>query len=290
MHAVDSVSKSGDEDWTTVIHPGRPSAQVWTELWPYRELAWLLFWRDFVAMYKQTVLGPLWFVIQPLMTTTVYTVVFGKIAKIPTDGIEPFVFYLSGVVVWGYFASCLTATSGTFLSNASLFGKVYFPRLVVPGAMLLTNFLNFLIQFGFFVVLYLIYYANGSPFVPNAALGLLPLLLIQAAALGLGTGLIIASLTTKYRDLTMIVGFGVSLWMYATPIVYPVSQIPAHWQWLFFLNPMTAVVEMFRHAFFGVAAAPPALYCAISVALTLLILVLGLRMFHRAERTFLDTI
>jgi lipopolysaccharide transport system permease protein len=219
-----------------------------------------------------------------------FTIVFGRIAKIPTDGIDPFAFYLSGLVAWGYFSSCLIATSSTFISNAGIFGKVYFPRLVVPTATLLTNFLSFLVQFSAFIVLYLVLYFRGAPFAPNAFLLLLPLLLIQAAALGLGTGLIISALTTKYRDLTMVVGFGVSLWMYGTPIVYPLSQIPVQWHWVFFLNPMTSVIETFRFAFFGAAAAPQPAHYAISVVLTLLVLTLGLRMFHRAERTFLDTI
>lgn len=291
MQAAGSDLRGGNDGWTTVIQAGRRSSGfVWTELWPYRELVFLLFWRDFVTLYRQTVLGPLWFVLQPLMTTTVFTVIFGKIAKIPTDGIDPFVFYLPGVVMWSYFASCLTATSSTFLGHAGLFGKVYFPRLVVPVALLLTNFLSFVIQFSFFVLVYLVLYVRGAAFAPNAAIALLPLLLLQTAFLSLGTGLIIASLTTKYRDLVMVVGFGVSLWMYATPIVYPVSQIPVQWQSLFFLNPMTAVVETVRFAFFGAGSAPRPLYSALSVMFTLLILFVGVRMFHRAERTFLDTI
>jgi lipopolysaccharide transport system permease protein len=277
--------------WTTVILPEmRGRGSTWSELWPYRELIWLLFWRDFVAMYKQTILGPLWFLLQPIMTSTAFTVVFAKIAKIPTDGVNPFLFYLAGVAPWQYFATCLTATSTTLTSNAGLFGKVYFPRLVVPVALLMTNLLSFAIQFVFFLGLYLVFYLGGAPLQPNFALLLVPLLLVHLAALGLGFGLMVSSLTTKYRDLNMVLGFGVQLWMYATPIVYPLSQIPANWHWLFFLNPMTAVIETFRYAFFGVGVSVPPAFYAISVSVTVLVVSFGVRMFHRAERTFLDTI
>ncbi len=289
---LDGASTGRQEGgWTTQISARpRVAGSSWAELWPYRELIWLLFWRDFVAMYKQTVLGPAWFLLQPLMTTTAFTILFGKIARMPTDGVSPFLFYFAGVVPWGYFASCLTGASSTFTTNASLFGKVYFPRLVVPVAQLLTNLLSFAIQFALFVAMYLAFYLGGATFAPNGLLFLLPLLMLHIAALGLGTGLIVSSLTTKYRDLVMVLSFGVQLWMYATPIVYPLSHIPAQYQWLVFVNPMTAVIETFRYAFFSVGTGVPPMFYLLSVAITVLVLSFGVRMFHNAERTFLDTI
>ena len=279
-----------DVNWTLVIR----SKTGWfdidlKELWRYRDLILLFVHRDLVALYKQTILGPLWFLLGPLLSTVVFTIVFGNIAKIPTDGIPPFLFYLAGVINWTYFASCMTKTSNTFIENAGIFGKVYFPRMAVPIAVVITNLITFAIQFGLFLIFLIYYYLIGSPIHMNISVLLLPFLLVQMAAIGLGMGILISSMTTKYRDLAVLLVFGVQLWMYATPIVYPLSQIPVKWQWLFSLNPMTAIVETFRYAFFGTGAIQPWML-GISIGMTLLILFLGIVLFSRVEKTFMDTV
>lgn len=281
---------NNESQWTTIIKPHKSWFNIdFGELWRYRDLIRLFVRRDFVANYKQTVLGPLWFLIQPLLTTLIFTVVFGRIAKIPTDGLPQFLFYMAGVTAWSYFATCLTKTSDTFVANAGIFGKVYFPRLAVPISIVLVNILTFSIQFALFLVFTLFFYLRGSAIEPSVWILLTPLLLAQMAALGLGTGIIVSSLTTKYRDLTYLVSFGVQLWMYATPIVYPLSQIPAKWQWLYLLNPMAAIVETFRFAFLGGGAVNIS-RLLISGALTILVLALGLMLFSRVEKTFMDTV
>jgi len=258
-------------------------------IWSYRDLILLFVRRDFVAYCKQTILGPLWFLIQPLFTTLVFTVVFGRIAQISTDGLPQILFYMAGITIWNYFASCLTQTSNTFVTNAGIFGKVYFPRLTVPISVVITNLLTFTIQFGLFLAFMAFFYLKGSLIQPNLWILLTPLLLVQMAALGLGVGIIVSSMTTKYRDLAMAVGFGVQLWMYATPIVYPLSQIPAKWHWLIALNPMTAIVETFRYAFLGAGTIQPWV-SGISIGMTVMILAIGIVLFSRVEKTFMDTV
>jgi lipopolysaccharide transport system permease protein len=259
------------------------------ELWRYRELILLFVRRDFVSIYKQTVLGPLWFLLQPLFSTIVFTVVFGRIANIPTDGLPQPLFYMSGIVVWNYFATCLTKTSDTFVANASIFGKVYFPRLVVPTSVVITNLITFILQFLFFLVFLFFFFMRGAEIKPNLFVLLTPFLILQMGILGLGFGILISSMTTRYRDLTFVVGFGLQLWMYATPIVYPVSQIPERWQWFFAFNPMEAIVETFRYAFLGAGSFKP-LHMAISLGVTFIILSIGLILFSRIEKTFMDTV
>lgn len=279
-----------DGQWTTIIRPRYPWFHLdVAELWRYGDLIRLFVRRDFVAQYKQTILGPLWFFLQPLFTTLMFTLVFGKIAKIPTDGIPNFLFYLSGTVCWGYFAACLTETSDTFVKNAGIFGKVYFPRLVVPISIATSNIFKFLIQFGLFLAFLLYYYQGGAAVTPTLWALALPLLLVQMALLGIGCGILISSMTTKYRDLTLVVGFGVQLWMYATPVVYPLSQIPEKFRYFFVLNPMVAVVEGFRLAFLGTSSLTPQ-YVAVSLLMTLTLLGLGLVLFSRVEQTFMDTV
>lgn len=263
------------------IHPG--------ELWRYRDLIGLFVWRDFVSIYKQTILGPLWYIIQPLLTTLVFTIIFGNIAKLPTDGLPPFLFYLSGVIAWKYFADCLNNTANTFVSNAHIFGKVYFPRLTVPVSVVISNIIGFGIQFLLFVVFYVYYWSNGAFIHPLPAILLLPILVVQMAALGLGFGIIVSSLTTRYRDLTHLIGFGVQLWMYATPVVYPTSFLPDKWRWLLLLNPMAPVVEAFRYAFLGTGSINLQSWL-ISVAITLCILFSGVILFSRVEKSFMDTV
>ncbi len=247
-------SQSGPDEWTLIIEP---SSHWWDlqleELWRYRDLLWMFVKRDFVSVYKQTVLGPIWFFIQPLLTTLVFTIIFSGVAKISTDGQPPLLFYLAGTIPWNYFATCLNKTSTTFVSNAAIFGKVYFPRLIVPLSVVVSNLIQFVIQFVLFAGVFVWYFTTGSSVSPNwsAILLLTPALLVLMAALGSGTGIIVSSLTTKYRDMTFLVAFGIQLAMYGTPVIYPMSAIPDRWRWLIGLNPMSAPIEAFRAAFLG---------------------------------------
>jgi lipopolysaccharide transport system permease protein len=242
-----------------------------------------------VAKYKQTILGPLWFIIQPLLTTLMFTVVFGKIAKIPTDGLPQMLFYLSGITAWGYFSESLKATSNTFVTNANIFGKVYFPRLAIPVSVIISNLVLFGIQFLFLIVFMIIFYFSGYSFGPNIYILLLPVLLILMAGLGLGFGIIISSLTTKYRDLTYLVAFGIQLWMYATPIVYPLSNLSGNIRMLALLNPLTSIVETFRYIMLGSGELNwmNLLYSFIFMIITLII---GVLLFNKVEQSFMDTV
>ncbi len=279
-----------NERWTAVLRPKSGWLDLHLrDLWRYRDLIALFVRRDFVAVYKQTILGPIWFLLQPLFSTFIFTIIFGKIAKIPTDGLPPILFYMGGIVTWNYFATCLTKTSDTFVLNSVLFSKVYFPRLAVPVSVVITNLITFIIQFCLFLLFVIYFYASGASIKPNAWMALTPFLLIEMAALGLGFGILISSLTTKYRDLSYIVGFGVQLWMYATPVVYPLSQIPERWQKLYALNPMVAPVEAFRFAFLGAGVIQP-WHFLVSVAVTGIILTAGIILFSRVEKTFTDTV
>lgn len=259
------------------------------EIWNYRDLILLFVKRTFVSQYKQTILGPAWAIIQPLLTTIVFTVVFGSLASLPTDGIPSFLFYMCGTICWNYFSSNITITSTTFVSNAAIFGKVYFPRLVLPISTVITNLISFVIQLITFLVFWMIYLLCGNSIHPNWSLLLLPLLLLQMAMLSLGFGIIISALTTKYRDLTMLVGFGVQLWMYATPIAYSSALIPEKWMGVYMLNPMTPIIEAFRYGFLG-AGTLNIKYCLISWVMTILILITGVLMFNKVEKTFMDTV
>jgi lipopolysaccharide transport system permease protein len=283
-------TQTTDQEWTTIIEPpGHLFDLKLDELWRYRDLIFLFVHRDFVAQYKQTVLGPAWHFIQPLFTTVVFTIVFGKIAQISTDGVPPFLFYMAGTVLWGYFSAVLTSTSSTFTGNAGIFGKVYFPRLAVPVAHLASRFIAFGIQFFFFLCFWVFFALSGSDVSMNLWVLATPLFLVMMAALGLGLGVIISSLTTRYRDLTVLVGFGVQLLMYATPIIYPLSAIPEKYQIWLLLNPITPVVELFRHAFLGAGSVSIGML-AYSIVFISVILYIGIIMFNRVERTFMDTV
>lgn len=278
------------ENWSLVIRPQR----AWWDLrlgdlWRYRDLIWLFVWRDFVAYYKQTILGPLWYLIQPILTTVVFTIIFGNIAKLSTDGLPPFLFYLAGNTIWTYFASCLTSTSNTFVSNSSMFGKVYFPRLSVPISIVISNMISFGIRFGLFILFLIYFVVEGAQVKPNAWALLLPVLLLIMAGTGLGLGIIVSSLTTKYRDLQQLVGFGVQLLMYGAPVIYPLSSVESRWQWVFLINPMTPVIELFRYGFMGVSSISPwyILYSFISM---LVVLIIGVLVFNHVESTFMDTV
>lgn len=259
------------------------------ELWDYRDLIQLFVRRDFVARFKQTLLGPLWFVIGPLLSTLIYSLVFNQIAKIPTDNIPPILFYLSGLVGWQYFASCLNGTSGTFTANAGIFGKVYFPRLVTPIATVISNLILFAVQFGLLLLVMTIYFFKDSFFAVNWTVVFIPLYLILLAAIGLGVGIIISSLTTKYRDLINLMSFGVQLWMYATPIIYPISMVPENLKMVVMLNPIAPVIEAFKYAMLGAGSfsVNGLLY---STAFAIVFLFIGIILFNRVEQSFMDTV
>jgi lipopolysaccharide transport system permease protein len=284
------MKNTSAQPWTKIIRPNNSWFDFYlSDLWKYRDLIGLFVWRDVVSIYKQTILGPLWYFIQPLLTTTVFTVIFSSVAKLPTDGLPPFLFYLSGVIAWKYFADCLNSTSNTFVNNANIFGKVYFPRLAVPVSVVISNFIAFGIQFLLFMAFYAFYWTRGTDIHPQTSLLLLPLLIIQMAALGLGFGIIVSSMTTRYRDLTHLVGFGVQLWMFATPVVYPVSTLPDKWRWISVANPMAPVIELFRFAFLGTGSINLRSWL-ISLVSTICILFAGIILFNRVDKTFMDTV
>ena len=259
------------------------------EIWKYRDLIILFVKRDLTTNYKQTVLGPLWIIINPLLSTTVFTVIFGVIAGIPTDGTPQFLFYMSGNILWNFFSSCLNRASGTFLGNARLFGKVYFPRLVMPISAILYNLINFLLQTAVYVILVIVYSLLGANVHPNLLIILAPFLVLQTALLGTGMGLIISSITTKYRDLNVLVSFGVSLLMYITPVVYPISRVPENFRWLMLLNPVAPIVETYRCAFLG-SGSFEWQFLLISLAVTLALLFWGVIVFNKVEKNFIDTV
>ena len=278
------------QQFETVITPKRAWFDLnLKELLRYRDLIVLFVRRTFVSQYKQTILGPAWAVIQPLLTTVVLTVVFGNIAGLAPAGVPSFAFYLCGSIAWGYFSACLTATSTTFTSNAAILGKVYFPRLVMPISTVLSQLISFAVQFCFFLLFLLYYIVTGANVNPNWWMLLTPVLLLHLALLSLGVGIIISALTTKYRDLAMVVSFGVQLWMYATPVAYDLTLIPERFLGLYMLNPVTPVITMFRYAFLGVGVPHLAAY-GISWIVTLVVLLLGVMLFNRVEKTFMDTV
>ena len=259
------------------------------ELWRYRDLITLFVRRTFVSQYKQTILGPAWAVIQPLLTTVVLTVVFGNIAGLAPAGVPSFAFYLCGSIAWGYFSNCLTTTSATFTSNAAILGKVYFPRLVMPVSSVLSQLISFVIQFVFFMGFLIFYWITGENVRPNLLVLMMPVFLLHMAMLSLGVGVIISALTTKYRDLAMVVGFGVQLWMYATPVAYDVSVIPEKFVFLYMLNPVTPIITMFRYSFLGIGN-PCWMEYGISCMVTIVVLLVGIMLFNRVEKTFMDTV
>ncbi|MEJ7739574.1 MAG: ABC transporter permease [Chitinophagaceae bacterium] len=260
------------------------------EVWNYRDLIMLFVWRDFVAQYKQTVLGPVWQFVQPALTTFVFLLLFNKIAKLPTDGIAPVVFYLSGITLWNYFSNCLVTISNTFVNNAYIFGKVYFPRLVLPISLVISNMVKFGLQFLLVVVVMIYYHFNGYPLQIGFRLLLMPLLLVQMAALGLGLGLIISSITTKYRDFSVLLAFAVQLIMYATPVVFPLSYVDDH-RYRFFINinPLTSIIESFRLVLLnrGTVEMYGVFY---SIGFTIVTLIIGMIFFNKVGKTFIDTV
>lgn len=279
------------EEWDLVIRPKSRLLDIdLKSVWRYRDLLFILVYRDFVAQYKQTILGPLWLLIQPILTTITFTVIFGNLAKISTDGIPSVVFYLSGITLWTYFADCLNKTSNTFIANAGIFGKVYFPRLVVPLSILVSNLFKLGIQFMVFLVFWGYYLITKHSFSPQwQFMWLLPFLIVLMAGLGLGFGILISSLTTKYRDLIFLVGFGVQLMMYASPIVYPLSIVPEKYKWYILINPVSSVIESFKFIFLGAGyfSFQALLY---SFVFMMVLLFFSLLIFNKIERDFMDVV
>lgn len=281
-----------EKEWTEVIKPHKSLLSVdFKEIWRYKDLWAMFVKRDIITQYKQTILGPLWFFVQPIMTTIMYMVVFGGIAGIPTDGIPQPLFYLSGICLWQYFADCLNKTSNTFLSNAGIFGKVYFPRLIVPLSTVTSSLVRLGIQLLLFIIVYLYYIIFTDVIVtPNFYILLLPLLILILAGLALGFGILFSSMTTKYRDLTLLLSFFVQLWMYATPIIYPLNTISNEkLRFLMTLNPITPIVETFK---FGALGAGSFSWWSLgySFVFTLLLLAIGIITFNRVQRSFMDTV
>ena len=262
------------------------------EIWAYRDLLWLLVRRDFVSFYKQTILGPLWFFIQPLFTTMIFTFIFGNLAGISTDGLPKPLFYMAGITAWNYFADCLTKTSTVFKDNAGIFGKVYFPRPIMPLSIVASNLVRFGVQMLLFMLMMAYYYFAGAQFNFTWAISLFPVIVILMALLGLGTGMIISAMTTKYRDLAFLVSFGVQLLMYATTVIYPLSEAikkyPAY-AWIIEYNPMTPIIETFRFGFLGEGSFS---WASLGYAggVTLALLISGIVVFNKVERTFVDTV
>lgn len=259
------------------------------DVWNYRDLLWLLVRRDFVSFYKQTIFGPLWFFIQPIFTTIIFTLIFSKLAGISTEGVPPALFYLTGTVAWNYFAECLTKTSTVFRDNANIFGKVYFPRLIMPLSIVLSNLVKFGVQFLLFAIMMVWYICKEEHVHPNIYALLFPVIIILMALLGLGMGLIITAMTTKYRDLAFLVTFGIQLAMYATPVIYPLSAAPQKYTSIIALNPLSGLIETFRYGFLGCGKFYGN-YFLYSVVMTVVIFIIGLVVFNKVEKNFVDTV
>ncbi|MEA1849627.1 MULTISPECIES: ABC transporter permease [Chryseobacterium] len=275
--------------WTEIIEARHSLLDLkLKEVWNYKDLVYMFVKRDFISGFKQTILGPIWFFINPIFTTITFLIVFGKIARLPTDGAPPLLFYLSGVTLWNYFSSCLLGTSSTFVGNAGIFGKVYFPRLVTPVSIVISNLMRFGVQFLLFLMVWIYYLFKGAIH-PNIWMLATPFLIILMAFFALGTGMIFSSLTTKYKDLSMLLVFGVSLYMYATPVIYPTSSLPGFFKKLAFYNPLTGIFECFKHAWLGTGDFSP-LMLAVSTCIILLLLMAGTLIFNKVEKTFMDTV
>lgn len=279
-----------EHKFQTVISPKNKLLDLkLREVWAYRDLVMLFVRRTFVAQYKQTILGPAWAIIQPLFTTVIFTFVFGNLAGLAPGGVPTFIFYLCGSIAWTYFSGCLTATSTTFTANSSIMGKVYFPRLVMPVSTVISQLIAFAIQAVFFLGFLIYYYVIGAGVRPNVYMILTPILILQLALLGLGFGIIVSAMTTKYRDLAMLVGFGSQIWMYLTPVAYDISIIPESLMNVYMINPVTPVICMLRYAFLGIGELQLGYY-ALSWVVTLVIIFIGILLFNRVEKTFMDTV
>lgn len=279
------------EHWTHIIkaRSGWFDMQL-SRLWDFRDLIFIFVKRDFSAIYKQTILGPTWHLVQPLMSSFIFSFTFAYIAKISTGGIPPILFYMSGIVPWSYFSDCTNRTAGTFISNAGMFGKVYFPRLIAPISVVISNLIKFCIQFVLFLVILIFYLFNDNEGVhPNLCVLFTPVLLSVMAILGMGIGLIVTSMTIRYRDLMNLVGFGVQLLMYLSPVIFPISMWPEKIRWIIYANPMTAIIETFRFGFLGTGTFD-GFQLLYSVCVSFLIFFIGILVFNRVEKNFIDTI
>jgi lipopolysaccharide transport system permease protein len=286
------MKDTADElEWTEVITPKKGIFDInLKELWRYRDLIMLFVRRDFVSTYKQTILGPIWFFIQPLLTTIIFIIIFTRIAQLSTDGLPPILFFLSGVTLWNYFSDCFSKTSNIFIANAGIFGKVYFPRLTSPISIVISNLIKFGIQISLFFAIYFYYiFTNKIEFNIGSSIIFLPIIVLLMALLGLGLGIIFSSLTTKYRDLTFLLQFGIQLLMYASPVIYPLSSANGKLKTVLQLNPLTPLIESFRTIMFGqgVLDMQGLLYCVIFTFISLLC---GIIIFNQVEKSFMDTV
>ena len=277
------------ESWDSVIESKHSLFDInLKELWHYRDLLVLFVRRDFVTVYKQTILGPLWFFIQPLLTTITFTIIFGNVAQLSTDGAPKIVFYMAGITLWGYFSTCLTTVSGVFNANAGIFGKVYFPRLIMPLTIVISNLMKFGVQFLLFIC-FVIYFTLQNQIQPNNWIMLTPLIIVLMALISMGIGLILSSMTTKYKDLNQLIGFGVQLFMYATPVIYPSSTVPLDYQWVVELNPLVGLFDYMRFAYLGVGEFT-ILDLVYPSIFSIVILAIGVLVFNKTQKTFMDTV
>ncbi|QLL56882.1 ABC transporter permease [Empedobacter falsenii] len=285
-----SLNSETNQSWSNVITSKNSLFSLnLKEVWRYRDLVYMLVKRDFITSFKQTILGPIWFFINPILTTVMFVIIFGRVAGLSTDGTPMFAFYLAGNILWNYFSSCLTGTASVFRGNASIFGKVYFPRLVMPLSVVTSNLMRFGVQFALFIIVVLYYYFTGASIEPNMWLLATPFLIILMAAFALGTGMILSSLTTKYQDVNMLLGFGVSLAMYATPVIMPLSSFPDKYRWLVELNPLTGIFECFKYGFLGKGDFTIGLL-GYSTLVIFVLLVIGTLIFNKVEKSFMDTV
>ena len=282
-------NKDKFEDETIIISSESNTFLNFNEIFKYRDLIYLLVSRDFKVFYKQTILGPFWYILQPLLNSAVFTVIFGKIASMPTDEIPPFIFYMSGTILWSYFSSSMISVSNVFSSNKDLFSKVYFPRLVVPISNVIINYLQFFIQFIILVLFIIYFYFNGSAFTLDLKVFLIPLLLIQLSMISIGFGCLFASITYKYKDLALLLGFGMQLWMFVSPVIYPMSMISDKYIYFYILNPVSSIIENFRHILFSNSDFNLAL-TVLSLFFSIVIFIFGLYIFNKVEKNFMDTI
>jgi lipopolysaccharide transport system permease protein len=297
MDTADSVTENyitkqveNEEEWTEVIRPRTRLLDLrLNELWRSRDLVMMFVRRDFVSNYKQTILGPIWFFLQPLLTTLTFVLIFGRVAGLSTEGLPMIVFYMSGITIWNYFAETLNKTATVFKDNAQMFGKVYFPRLTMPFSIVVANLVRFVIQFALFFCFWLYYFFTTDSIHPNWLIVLTPLLILIMGLLGLGLGMLISALTTKYKDLIFLLTFGIQLLMYATPIIYPLSSIGEKYKWLIAANPMTGIVETFRYAFLGSGSFSWGTL-AYSAFVSFIFLAAGTIVFNKVEKTFTDTV
>ena len=290
MNNTNKPSVADSESWDLEIQPKRHLLDInLKEIWIYRDLVMLFVRRDFVSRYKQTILGPFWFILNPLISTLMYTLVFAGIAKISTEGVPPQLFYLSGIVAWSYFASCLNGTSSTFLNNAGIFGKVYFPRLVSPISVIISSMVQLGIQLLLLAIMMLYYSFSGYSVQINSFIFYIPLLIINLALLGLGFGIIFSALTTKYRDLSNLLAVGVQLWMYITPVIYPFSSVPQKYRIFVYINPVAPLIDAFKYGLIGAGEFNPR-RLLFSVVFTMILLFIGVVLFNRTEQNFMDTV